>query len=249
MASLGDSITRAFNACGWFSDCTGRSWSTGSTASITSHYTRLRALNGSLTAYNDARSGAKISDLNGQAQTAVSQDVGYATILMGANDACTSSESSMTSVADYETRFRSAMTTLKNGVPNALVFVASVPDVKRLWEVGRTSGSARTAWSVFGICQSLLANPTSTAAADAARRDRVRARVVAFNQVLANVCAEYGPNCRFDGNAVFSYPFTLSQVSGWDYFHPNASGQTVLAQQTYPRSFWGTAARKAEAAA
>ncbi|MFI0448434.1 SGNH/GDSL hydrolase family protein [Actinomadura sp. 6N118] len=249
MASLGDSITRAFNACGWYSDCPSRSWSTGSTSSVNSHYLRLRAQNSALTAYNDARSGAKIADLDGQAQTAVSQQAGYVTVLMGANDACTSSESSMTSVANYETRFRAAMSTLRSGLPNALVFVASVPDIKRLWDVGRTSAAARTAWSTFGICQSMLANPTSTAAADTARRDRVRQRVIAFNQVQATVCAEYGPNCRFDGNAVFSYPFALSQVSGWDYFHPNASGQTVLAQQTYARSFWASALISRKAAA
>lgn len=29
MASLGDSITRGFNACGWYVDCTSRSFSTG----------------------------------------------------------------------------------------------------------------------------------------------------------------------------------------------------------------------------
>ncbi|MFG2003311.1 SGNH/GDSL hydrolase family protein [Spirillospora sp. NPDC048911] len=249
MASLGDSITRGFNACGWYSDCPSRSWSTGSTSSVNSHYLRLRAQNSALTAYNDARSGAKIADLNGQAQTAVSQQAGYVTILMGANDACTSSESSMTSVADYETRFRGAMSTLKTGMPSALVFVASVPDIKRLWEVGRTSAAARTAWSAFGICQSMLANPTSTAAADTARRDRVRQRVIAFNQVLSTVCAEYGANCRFDGDALFSYPFTLSQVSGWDYFHPNTSGQTVLAQESWVRSFWASALVSREAAA
>jgi lysophospholipase L1-like esterase len=244
MASLGDSITRGFNACGFFIDCPSRSWSTGSTTSINSHFLRLRAQNSSLTAFNDAASGARIAALAGQANAAVSQQADYVTILLGANDACTSSESSMTSVADYETRFRAGMTTLRNGIPDALIFVASVPDIRRLWEVGRGSAAARTAWSLFGICQSMLANPTSTAAADVARRERVRQRVIAYNSVLARVCAE-NANCRFDGNAVFSFPFTLSQVSGWDYFHPNPAGQTVLARETFARSFWGaTLARR-----
>jgi hypothetical protein len=38
---------------------------------------------------------------------------------------------------------------------------------------------------------------------------------------------------RFDDNAVFSYRFTLSQVSQWDYFYPNTAGQAVLADVTY----------------
>jgi lysophospholipase L1-like esterase len=244
MAALGDSITRAFNACGFYVDCPSRSWATGSTSAINSHYRRLHAKESSLTAFNDAASGAKISALAGQANSAVSQEADYVTILLGANDACTSSESGMTSVADFETRFRAGMTTLRNGLPNALIFVASIPDIKRLWEVGKGSASARTAWSLFDICQSMLANPTSTAAADVARRDRVRDRVIAYNSVLRSVCAEHA-NCRFDGNALFSYPFVLSQVSGWDYFHPNASGQTVLATESYARSFWtSTLARR-----
>jgi lysophospholipase L1-like esterase len=240
MAVLGDSITRGFNACGWYVDCTSRSWAGGSDSGVRSHYLRLRALNSSLVAYNDAASGARVNALAGQAASAVSQRADYVTILIGANDACTSSESTMTSVADFETRFRAAMSTLRQGSPNGLIFVASIPDVKRLWQVGKNNAAARSAWSLFGICQSLLANPTSTAAADVARRDRVRARVVNFNGVLAAVCAER-PTCRFDGNAVFSYPFQLSQVSGWDYFHPNAAGQAVLASETYEVSFWSSA--------
>jgi len=83
----------------------------------------------------------------------------------------------------------------------------------------------------------MLANPTSTAAADNARRDRVRQRVVDFNTQLAQACAAYGGNCRFDGNAAFNYPFVAGQVSTWDYFHPNASGQQILASMTYDAGF------------
>ena len=71
MAALGDSITRGFNACGWYVDCPSRSWSTGSYSTVNSHYRRL-AVQQPLTAYNDARSGAKISALAGQVSSAVS---------------------------------------------------------------------------------------------------------------------------------------------------------------------------------
>ncbi|MEU8382946.1 SGNH/GDSL hydrolase family protein [Streptosporangium sp. NPDC048865] len=235
MSGLGDSITRGFNACGWFADCTARSWSTGSSTSVDSHRNRIRTQNPDLTAYNDARSGAKIADLAGQARTAASRNVDYVTILMGANDACASSEASMTSVADFESRFRAAMQELAAGIPQASVFVASIPDLKRLWSVGKDSSSARTAWAAFDICRSMLASPRSTSAEDEARRDRVRQRVVDFNDALARVCAEYS-TCRYDGGAVFAYPFTLGQLSTWDYFHPSTSGQRALAEVTYPVS-------------
>ena len=52
MASMGDSITRGFNACGWFSDCTSRSFSTGSDTAVNSHYLRIRAVNPAINVYN-----------------------------------------------------------------------------------------------------------------------------------------------------------------------------------------------------
>lgn len=238
MASLGDSITRAFNSCGFYVDCTSRSWSTGDDTVVNSHRLRIRAVNPSFSVqFNDAASGARIADLPNQAASAVSQGVQYVTIELGANDACTSSESTMTSVASYRASLDAALGRLKSGLPNAAVFIASVPDVKRLWFIGKDNGTARFYWSLGGICQSMLANPTSTAAADNARRDRVRQRVVDFNTQLAQACAAYGANCKFDGNAVFNFPFVLGQVSGWDYFHPNREGQRMLAQVTYAAGF------------
>jgi lysophospholipase L1-like esterase len=238
MASLGDSITRGFNACGWFVDCPSRSFSTGTTG-VNSHYLRIRAVNPAIDGrnFNDARSGARAADMPGQADTAVSQGVQYVTMLIGANDACTGSEASMTSPAAFRASIDAALARLRAGLPAARVFVISIPDIKRLWEIGRVNAAAPTAWSLFGICQSMLANPTSTAAADEARRNRVRQRVVDFNGQLAAACLAYGVNCRFDNNAVFGFPFVLSQVSGWDYFHPNASGQGILAQVSYPAGF------------
>ena len=238
MTGLGDSITRGFNACGWYFDCTSRSWSAGTDSAVNSHYSRLLAKNSRISGnnFNDAVSGARIADLPGQASTAASRGVEYVTVLMGANDACTSSEATMTSVESYRTSAQTAFDTLRTRLPNAKVLVATIPDVKRLWYIGKDSSAARSAWSSYGICQSLLANPQSTDPADEARRERVRQRVVDFNAVLTEVCAQ-NLNCKTDGGAVFNYPFVLSQVSGWDYFHPNTSGQAVLAEKTWAAGF------------
>jgi lysophospholipase L1-like esterase len=238
MASMGDSITRGFNACGWYVDCTSRSFSTGDYSSVNSQYLRILKVNPSMGShYNDAKTGAKSDAMAGQAATAVSQHVQYVTMLIGANDACTGSESTMTSVTTFRANIDNALGTLKSGLPNAYVEVVSIPDVYRLWYVGHTNLSALTAWSTFGICQSILANATSTSSTDESRRQRVRQRVIDYNTQLAQACANYGANCRFDNNAVFNYPFVLSQISTWDYFHPNTSGQAVLASVTYSNGF------------
>jgi len=239
MASMGDSITRGFNASGWFSDWPSRSFSTGNNTGVNSHYRRILAKNPAISGrnFNDGVSGAKADDMPGQATTVAGRGVQYVTILIGANDACTSNEASMTPVATFRGHIDTALNTLKTGLPSAKVALISIPDVKRLWQVGKDNSSARNTWSLFGICQSMLANPTSTAAADEDRRNRVRQRVIDFNAQLAQACAAYGPNCDFDDNAVFNFPFALSHVSTWDYFHPNVSGQNALAQASYAAGF------------
>jgi lysophospholipase L1-like esterase len=242
MAALGDSISRGFNACGFYFDCTARSWTTGEGRDrVSSHYERFRALGAATSgAYNDARTGARVRDLPGQASAAVGQGAGYVTILVGANDACTSTESTMTPVADFETSFRSAMATLDPDGRGVRVLVVSIPDLYQLWQAGKGSFSARTAWSAYGICRSMLANPTSTSRADEDRRLRVRQRVVDYNSAMARVCSGY-VKCRYDGGVVFGYQFQLSQLSTWDYFHPNEAGQAVLAEQTWLAGFSWTA--------
>lgn len=239
MSAVGDSVTRAFNGCGLYVDCISRSWSTGDYAPINSHYVRIKAKNPAITGrnYNDARSGAKVGELNAQVTTAGNRGVEYVTVLIGANDACTSSESTMTPVPTFRSQLDAALATLKGKVPNAAVFVSSIPDIKRLWYIGHHDLRAVSAWNGYRICQSMLANPTSHAASDEARRDRVRQRVVDFNRELELACAAYGPSCRFDGNTTFNYQFVLSQVSPWDYFHPSQSGQTTLASITYTAGF------------
>ncbi|GAA5058989.1 SGNH/GDSL hydrolase family protein [Thermocatellispora tengchongensis] len=233
MAALGDSISAGFNACGWYVSCTSRSWSAGDNSTVNSHYLRLRG--GSRESgrnLNFAVPGATSADLAGQARQAVRKGVEYVTILIGAQDACVRDEKNMTPVATYRRNIGAALDVLREASPPVRVFVASIPDIKRLWSVGKDSTLARTFWSVGQLCQSMLWKPTSTAKADRARRDRVRARVVDYNAALAQECAAYGPACRFDRNAVFSYPFTLDHVSKWDFFHPNAEGQRIIAERT-----------------
>src|SRR5215207_3633081 len=141
MASTGDSITRGFNACGWYVDCISRSWSTGDSTSVNSHYLRIRAVNSGVNGHNvnAARSGAKMVDLNGQMSAVIASRAQYVTVLMGANDACTSTEEAMTPISTYRAQIDLALGTLKHGLPDALVFIASIPDIQRLWSVGKVS--------------------------------------------------------------------------------------------------------------
>jgi lysophospholipase L1-like esterase len=240
MASTGDSITRAFNT-GLFPyiDNPSASWSTGTSTTVNSQYLRLLKLNSKMQGhnYNDAVSGAKMANLAGQMQTAVAQHVQYVTVLIGGNDLCTSSVATMTAVATFRAQLTNAMNTLTGGLPAIRVEVVSIPNAYHLWQLFKDNLIARTVWSAFSVCQSLLANPLSTAAADVARRAAVQQRNVAYNDVLRDTCALY-VQCRFDGYAVFNTVFLASDITGRDYFHPSVSGQAKLASVTWAAGYW-----------
>jgi len=236
MAAIGDSITRAYDVCCAYGDHPGQSWSTGSASydGIASHYERIKQLNPAMAGHasNDAVTGAKMAGAPTQAGQAVGQGARYVTILLGANDLCTSSPSTMTSTDSFRASFSQAMTTLMAQDPDPYVFVSSIPNLYQLWQVLHTNSLARWAWANFHICQSMLG-----ATRTEAERQLVVSREQAFNQILADVCAQYS-RCRWDGGAVYRYEFTASQVSALDFFHPSLSGQAALARVTWAASWW-----------
>jgi lysophospholipase L1-like esterase len=239
IASTGDSITRGFNTCAFpFIDCPQNSWSTGTSSAVNSHYRRILAANPLISGrnFNDAKTGARMNGLNAQVTSVVAQGAEYVTILMGANDLCTSSVETMTPTATLESQLQGALQTLSSGLPNARIFVVSIPNVYHLWEILHTSFYAVVTWTLGDICQSLLANPTSTAPADVARRQQVYARNVADNLALRRACARF-IHCRFDGNAAFNVQFVRSDVSTRDYFHPAVAGQAKASAATWAATF------------
>lgn len=232
LASTGDSITRAFNTGSVpYVDSPTGSWSTGTNTKVVSIYQRILAKNRAISGrnWNHAVSGARIGDLAGQLAAAATRQPDAVTVLIGANDVCASSEAAMTSVADFESRLRAALASFTTASPGTTILLASIPNVRQLWALFKDSATARSVWSLFSICQSMLANPTSTAAGDVARRQRVLDREVAYNEILARVCAEYA-RCRWDGGAVFATAFARADVTTRDYFHPSLAGQKKLAE-------------------
>jgi len=275
MAALGDSITRGYNTSGPGCpsgpglDCPKNSWATGTNPEVASFRERLDAASpGPLTAYNDAVSGARAVNLLGQAQTAATQDPDLVLIEIGANDACASTP---TPTATFSGQVRAALEALVAGNPKVYVQLMSIPDINQLREIFTSppDPNALTRWQLFNVCQGLLANPLSTAPADEARRAAFRAQVIAYNDALATVCAEF-KRCLWDGGAVFASqfttadvatvqnteglpipPFTLVPVFGpgfanstADYFHPSRSGQARLAEAAWESTFTDWRKRK-----
>ncbi|MET8575063.1 SGNH/GDSL hydrolase family protein [Streptomyces sp. NPDC005012] len=232
VAAVGDSITTGFDSCQVLSDCPGVSWSTGDSPEVRSLASRLlgraRAASHS---WNFAETGARMSDLGAQMRQAAERRPGLVTVLVGANDACRGSVRSMTPVETFRDQFASALRTLRERSPKSQVYVASIPDLKRLWEVGQETPMGREVWKL-GICPTMLGEAEAMDRKADERRGKVRDRVEEYNEALAEVCAR-DERCRTDGGAVYAYRFGARQLSRWDLFHPSVDGQARLADIAY----------------
>ncbi len=243
MAAVGDSITQAASTGGTLgADYPNNSWSTGGNSNVNSHLLRLRAGGANPTATNLSVSGAKVVDLQAQMATAAQLNPDYLTVLIGGNDLCTDTVGQMTDATLFGDQFEAALDVLYTGSPATAIYVVSIPDAYQLWSLFKGSFWARFIWSSAQICQSLLANPTSNQQADVERRADVRARNMAYNAEMAQVCATYEGTCLYDGGAAFNTPLVKSDVSG-DYFHPSVAGQAKLAAVSWGAGYaWTTTA-------
>ncbi|GGW27259.1 lipoprotein [Streptomyces xantholiticus] len=229
LAAVGDSITRGFDACMVLSDCPEVSWATGTDTGVNSLAMRLLGASGvKERSWNLARSGADAADLPEQMARAAAHDPELVTVMIGANDACADTVGRMTPVEEFRASLEAAMDRLRNDAPKAQVYVASVPDLKRLWSEGRGDALGSRIWEL-GICATMLGDAQDVGVRAQQRRDTVQQRVVAYNEVLKDVCAK-DDRCRYDGGAVFDYRFSGAQLSRWDWFHPGRDGQQRLAE-------------------
>ncbi|MDT9692186.1 GDSL-type esterase/lipase family protein [Streptomyces sp. P9(2023)] len=229
VAAVGDSITRAFDACTVLADCPEASWATGTDTGVNSLALRLLGPERvGERSWNLARTGARMAELPQQMARAGARRPELVTVMMGANDACRDRAELMTPVAEFRADFEASLASLRAAAPKAQVYVSSVPDLKRLWAQGKGSPMGRQVWKL-GICASMLADAEDLSAPAERRRTAVRDRVVAYNEVLAEVCAK-DERCRYDGGAVFGFRFDGGQLSPWDWFHPSRNGQARLAE-------------------
>ncbi|MGH9126917.1 MAG: GDSL-type esterase/lipase family protein [Acidimicrobiales bacterium] len=236
MAAVGDSITEAYdvNSAGFLKDNPAESWSTGTDAAVDSQYQRILAAVPAIVGhgFNDAVSGSKMAALDGQLRQAASQQVDYVTVLMGANDLCTSSVTTMTPTATFSQQLSSALTDFFASDPRAHLLVASIPNLYNLWTTLHSNASAELVWGVGHLCQSMLAYGGTEA-----DRQAVSLREIADNAALALVCGQFR-NCRFDGGALNRQSFSESDISPVDYFHPSLLGQAKLAAVTWAAGYW-----------
>jgi lysophospholipase L1-like esterase len=226
VTSMGDSITRAFQTGRIaFTDAPENSWATGTNTSVKSVFSRIKEHNSKATATNRAVSGAKVSGLNEQAKKAVSDKAEFITILIGANDACANPSTSQSS---FTSNFQTSINTITSGLPNARIYVASIPNIFHLWELFHTNRTAVRSWESTKECPGVMTEPTSEGTAAKNRRAATLAAEEGYDATMKSICAAT-PHCQYDNGALFAAKFVAGEVSTNDFFHPSITGQASLA--------------------
>jgi len=247
--SNGDSITRAFDA-NVPGDNLNNSWVNGyygfweqlfGLPNVKAHNQRITANFGSSGRTNviAAVNGARIDDLATQAAGAAGRNVTYATVMLGGNDVCRDSIGDLPTDAQIEADFRAGMATLLAQLPsNATIQVVGIPNVKRLYDIGKNKTALGIAdcevlWAatVLGFpCGSMLSPFNSEA-----DRLYVQSRNVGYNNILRNVTLELdaaNPEFLFYADA-YSFNFVENEISNIDCFHPSWRGERTLSREIW----------------
>lgn len=223
IAVLGDSISRATNVLDdTFGDRPIHSYATGADGNDTvmSHFERLRALDPALdiVAFNDARAGARMSELVAQAQTAKRQSAQYVVVLLGANDVCAG-----TDLSEFQAELRLGADAID--AIGAEVLLLSVPDVTKLVDLYGENETARAVWAAYSVCPRVLGPGADLAAA--------AALILQYNDALEAEAKARG--WHWDDRTVNEVAYEQGDVSTADYFHPSIRGQARLAEVTWEK--------------
>jgi len=255
--STGDSITRAVDA-NLPADNLNLSWVNGyfgfwerlfGLPNVKAHNQRITANFGGSGRKNwiAAQNGQRVKHLTAQAAGAEGRNVTYATVMLGGNDVCRDSLADLPTDAEFETQFRDGIDALLEKLPDgATVQVVGIPDIKRLYDIGKDKTvlgivDCEVLWATTLLdlfpCGSML-SPSNT------EEDRlyVQSRNIGYNTILANVtaakAAEHSGKFVSFTNVIFDYPFSQRHISNIDCYHPSWRGQKVLSRETWNSGFF-----------
>jgi lysophospholipase L1-like esterase len=186
-----------------------------------------------------AVNGARMDDLATQAAGAAGRTVNYATVMLGGNDVCRDTIADLPTDAEFEANFRAGMATLlAQTAASSTIQVVNIPNVKRLYDIGKDKtalgiANCQVLWAgtVLGFpCGSMLSPFNSEA-----DRLYVQSRNVGYNNIIRQVTAELdAANPEFISHAdAYAFNFLESDISNIDCFHPSWRGQRTLSREIW----------------
>jgi lysophospholipase L1-like esterase len=233
IAVIGDSISLGVAACGAADACPESSWAIGTDPAVASIASRITQLTGATPRTEAlARPGARVADAQAAVAALSDSDVDLVLVLIGANDACAPSADAVTDPADFAAAYATLLAEVSAAVPDARIVAFSLPDLERLWQLGRTDPATVQAWDRSPSCRSLLQDAASDEADDVDRRAAIAAALTSYDTAIAEACGAT-PSCTSDAGAVHAARFEEADVSAVDRFHPSAQGQAKLAEAAW----------------
>lgn len=232
MAAIGDSITKAFNSGGFFIPRPRNSWSAGSSKYVESHKTKLENyFDMSVDAYNFAKSGSEIRDLNVQVREVLRLKPDYLTVLIGANDVCGWDEDYEAELNFYAAELARHLDRIVETIPDIKILLVSIPDIYQLQQLG-SKNQCQSKWNFTHFCSAMLGQ-------DRTEADRllVAEKWERANAALEALSENYPENVKFAAS-VKNYQFAIDEVSKVDCFHPSVAGQKKLADETWADSWF-----------
>jgi hypothetical protein len=199
------------------------SWSTSTIPQVSSfrlRYSKSRPLRGvHVRAYSFATDAFSVADLVRQARAAVARAPGsYVTLELGVRDLCMGRP-----LQTFQVELDRGLRVLSKVGRTAGVLVVSIEDLTREWRVLRADPAAARALRTGRRLDCNLGYRVP-----AARLAQIRARTMALNDILAEVCFR-NHLCLFDNGTRFRLPLKASYFSAADPRRLSVAGQRVLA--------------------
>jgi lysophospholipase L1-like esterase len=212
-----------------FQEDRANSWATGTNPSVRSIYSRLLAVNPSITghAFNFASHGATLKDLPSQVRKAVARTIKPELVLVQImeND-ITCDGKDDTRYTDYQARTTAALQTLAKGLPKARILAVSKWGTLDSYinAVQSYGMAARLTHAGKGPC-SIFAPKTGKVVPE--HVSYVRRMTNGYHAAFAAACAAV-PTCRYDGGAARRIALRPADLAH-RYEHLSVQGQAKLA--------------------
>lgn len=236
MGAIGDSISTGFNSYHILSERDGN-WSTGSGKypDFESHKMKLeKLLKRPVSAVNVAIPGTTSNSLKFQVKKLLRRapKLDYVTFLIGANDACRWDNDYQEDLEKYEENVSLAMNKLTTANPKVKILLVPIPDMNRLYELGKDKNKCQRVWKLIPLCDPLFKKKLTDN-----ERDLFSHKVKDINLKLKDISAKY-PNNVFYYDFIADIQYDEEHVSEIDCFHPSPYGQKMISEFTFNRDLF-----------
>lgn len=242
MATLGDSVSKAYNAFSFFSN-ENLNWSSGEgpkrkkeeIENFSSHYTKIQKMfpEKKIHTINQAIPGSTTRSLKKQVRRLLrkKKKINYATVLTGVNNLCRMRRNYDKKMTKMKDEVKTAIQSLVDHNPDIKIVLVPIPNMESLYEAMRERRKCRRIWNFVPLCNQFLRKRVTQE-----KKDEFLERIEKVNNDLQEVANQYEKNVFFNLHLSF-IEFGEESISDLDCFHPNTHGQSLISEYTWNPEF------------